>query len=282
MLNAFYQLTKPGIIYGNLITAAAGFLLAAGSHVNWRLLIASLVGTSLVIASACVFNNCLDRKIDRKMARTRKRALVSGVIAVRDALIFGAVLGSIGFAILIAFTNWLVVAIGAAALSTYVGLYGLAKRRSIHGTLVGSLPGAAPPLAGYVAARGHFDWGAWLVFLIMVLWQMPHFYAIAIYRLDDYRAAALPVLPVIKGITATRRQITAYIVAFLLASIALFAFGYAGYGYLAIVVLAGGWWLGQSFRPASSDQIWARRMFLSSLAVVLALAAAWATGKLIP
>ena len=164
-IRAYYSLTKPGVLYGNVITAAAGFFLASGRHIDWWLFLALLVGTTLVIGSACVINNYFDQDIDSLMERTKKRAIVSGQVPARSALVFGIILGILGMMILVAYTNWLVVAIGVIGFIDYVVLYGmLSKRMSVHGTLVGSISGAMPILAGYVGAAGVIDLGAILVF----------------------------------------------------------------------------------------------------------------------
>ena len=217
MIKDYYSLTKPGIIRGNLITAAAGFFLASKDIVDMKLLLAMLVGTSLVIASGCVLNNYLDISIDKQMARTKKRALVTGTITSKNALIFATILGLSGEIILLIFTNLLTALIGLFGLFVYVIVYGAAKRRSTHGTLVGSLSGAVPPVAGYTAVTGSLDWAALTLFLILVCWQMPHFYAIAIYRYNEYKAAGLPMLPIVKGIRATKLQILNYCLFFVAA-----------------------------------------------------------------
>lgn len=284
MFRAYYQLTKPGIIYGNLLTAAAGFLLAAKWYIDFKLFLATLVGTALVIASACVYNNYIDRNVDKKMARTAKRALVSGAIPPRAALLYATVLGLIGFLLLGLYTNALVVIVGLVAFVDYVVLYGITKRRSVHGTLVGSIAGAAPITAGYVAVTDHFNGGALILFLILALWQMPHFYAIAMYRYDDYKAADIPVLPVIYGARAAKRYMFGYILAFIVAVSALTVFGYAGYSYLVVMVLIGLVWLWlalQAFRT-KDDKQWARRLFFFSLIVILALSVMLSVGSILP
>lgn len=149
----YYSLTKPGVLYGNVLTAVAGFLLASAHFKQFDgwLFVATIFGTTLVIAAACVLNNYLDRDIDSVMQRTKTRAIASGQIPGQHAIIMSAVLGIVGISTLILWVNWLVVAIGVAGFITYVWLYGaLSKRKSIHGTLVGSISGAAPILAGYV------------------------------------------------------------------------------------------------------------------------------------
>jgi protoheme IX farnesyltransferase len=270
-IKTYYRLTKPGIIYGNLMFAAAGFLLAADGHIDFGLLAAALGGQAFVIAAACVFNNVIDRGIDSRMARTKKRALVKKTVSVPSALIYGTVLGVIGFSLLILFTNWLTVGIILAAFIIYVGVYAVAKRRSVQGTVVGSLAGSAPPVAGYCAVTDHFDGGALLLFLILTFWQMPHFYAIATYRLKDYRSAGLPVLTVKKGIKAAKRQIVAYIIAFIAAAVLLNVYGYTGYTYLIVMLALGLAWLRLGFMGfrTDNDAKWGKQVFLFSLLITV-------------
>jgi len=284
LLKTYYHLTKPGIIYGNALTATAGFLLASKGHVKVWLLIATIMGTSLVIASACVFNNYIDRGIDKKMARTNKRALVSGLVTGQNAVIYATLLGVAGFLILAVYVNLLVVGIGLAALLDYVVLYGIAKRRSVHGTLVGSVAGAAPVVAGYCAVTDRLDGGALILFLILAVWQMPHFYAIAMYRFDDYSAAGLPVLPNKKGMKNAKLQILLYITAFIIATVLLTVFGYTGYTSLVVMALLGvAWlWLGMQGFKASDDKLWARKMFFFSLVIILSLSIMMSVGPLLP
>jgi protoheme IX farnesyltransferase len=271
IVQAYYRLTKPGIIYGNAMTAAAGFLFGSLGHFDVISFFGVLVGTSLVIGAACVFNNIMDRHIDAKMKRTNKRALVTGIISVNQALVYGLVLVLLGCLILMITTNMLVLVIGLVGLIDYLLFYGFFKRRTTLGTLVGSICGATPIIAGYCAATGRFDTGALLLFLIMVFWQMPHFYAIAIYRGKDYAAADIPVLPVVKGAQAAKVHILIYVVLYIAATVLLYTSGYAGYVYLATMFLFGIWWLKwalMGFRAADSNK-WARKMFGNSLIILL-------------
>jgi protoheme IX farnesyltransferase len=284
VIKTYYGLTKPGIIYGNLMYAAAGFLLAAGKHIDLGLFIATLAGTSLVIASACVYNNVLDRNIDSRMRRTSKRALVRNIISIRAALIFATVLGAAGFVMLAIFTNWLVVLIEAIAILVYVLAYGFAKRTTEHSTVIGSISGSAPPVAGYCAVTNHFDSGALLLFLILTFWQMPHFYAIATYRLKDYRDAGLPVLTVKKGIKQAKIQIVAYIVAFIAATVLLSTYGYTGYVYLVIMLALGLNWLrlGLNGFRSDNDDKWGRQVFFFSLLITVAFSVLLAVNAWLP
>jgi protoheme IX farnesyltransferase len=284
MLKECYWLTKPGIIYGNALTAAGGLLLASRWHIALWLFLATISGTSLVIASACVINNYIDRGIDKKMERTKKRALVTGRISGRGAIAYGVALGLIGFTILIIGTNALVAAIGLVAYIDYIVLYGVSKRLSVHGTLVGSIAGAAPPVAGYCAVTGRFDVGVLIIFLIMVCWQMVHFYAIAIRRSDDYQSAKIPILPLVKGIRATKIQMIGYTIAFIAAVISLGAFGYAGYTFVLIMAALGLVWLYKGLHSFNiTDNVaWARQMFMFSLVVLLSFSVMLSLGSTLP
>jgi protoheme IX farnesyltransferase len=281
----YYSLIKPGVLYGNVLTAAAGFLLASAGHINLWLLVGMLVGTSLVIASACVINNYLDRDIDRIMERTKTRAVASGAVPGSHAVVLSVVLGVLGLAILLRYTNLLVVGIGVVGFIDYVLFYGVwSKRLSVHGTLVGSISGAMPIVAGYCAVRGRIDAGAVIVFLIMFFWQEPEFYSISIYRRKEYAAAGVPVMAVAKGVAHTKRQILAYAVAFVVATLALTVWGYTGYVYLAVMALLGAYWLrlgAQGLRTHDDDR-WARKMFGFSMIMILALCIMLAVGPVLP
>jgi protoheme IX farnesyltransferase len=283
-IKTYYRLTKPGIIYGNAVTAAAGFLLASGRHIDALLLLSMLVGLSLIIASGCVFNNCIDRDIDSKMSRTKQRALVTGKVSTAAALLYATVLGAAGSLTLGLFTNTLTLLIALGGLFAYTVLYSIWKRRSSWGTVVGSLSGAVPPVVGYCAVTNRLDLGSFLLFLILVFWQMPHFYSIAIYRAREYKAAGIPVLSLEKGVSRTKTIILAYIAIFILAAAALSASGYTGYSYLIIILAASLYWLWlglKGYKLADSDR-WARRMFGTSLLVITAFSAGLAINAWLP
>jgi len=271
----YLSLTKPGIIRGNIVVASTGFLLASKGNVHVGPLLGLIAGTSLVIASACVFNNYIDRGIDKKMARTKNRAMVQGRISPRNALVYASLLGIVGMSLLAGSTNALTVWIGIIGFIDYVVIYGIVKRRSVYGTLVGSVSGAVPPVAGYCAVTNRLDSAAGLLFLIMVFWQMAHFFAIAIYRFNDYKTASLPVLPVIKGIQVAKLQILFYIAAFTVAASQLYIMGYSSSGYFIIACGLGIFWFGMGIRgfKTNDDTKWARKMFLLSLVVISLLCA---------
>ena len=269
-------LAKPGIIFGNAITTAGGIALALTGPVNFMQVLGILIGVSLVIGSACVFNNYIDRKMDEKMVRTRNRPFVKGDVAVIPALFFAGLIGMLGVLCLVLFGNLLSGAIASLGFFVYVVLYSSVKYHSVHATLVGSIAGAIPPVIGYVAVRGSIDLGALILFAMIALWQMPHFFAIAAYRLKEYAAASIPVLPLKRGMYATKIQMILYIMALSPGSLMLFFCGYTGYIYLVVASLLGGTWLWTAIQGFScrNDTVWARKMFLVSLIVVMGLCGA--------
>jgi heme o synthase len=284
-IKRYYSLTKPGVLYGNALTVAAGYFLAARGDINFGLFFAVFIGSSLIIASACVINNYLDQDIDAIMERTKKRALVSGQIKGYRAVLFSITLGILGLVILTLYTNLLVVVLGIIGFVTYVVFYGmLSKRLSIHGTLVGSISGAIPILAGYCAVSGSLDVGAILVFIILFAWQFPEFYSIAIYRFKEYQAAKIPVLPVVKGLRRTKIEIFIYTVIFVISSLLLTFYGYTGIIYLVVMAAFGAYWLWlayQGFSVENSDR-WARKMFGFSMIIILALCVMLSVGPVLP
>ena len=270
----FCLVAKPGIIFGNLITAAGGFFLASKGRIEIALLLPATIGISLVVASACVFNNFVDKNMDRKMARTRNRVLAQGQMSAKVAVFYGALLGIAGTILIWAATNVLTLAIVLSGFAVYVGVYSLyLKRSSVYGTLIGSLAGASPPLAGYCAVSNRLDMGAVILLVIFGLWQIPHSYSIAIYRFEDYAAAVIPVLPVKEGMVAAKKHILGYIFAFTGATLMLTVGGYTGYNYLAVAAALGILWLYMAWSGyrTCNDRLWAKRMFVFSVVSIVLL-----------
>lgn len=235
-------------------------------------------GAALVIGSGCAANNVIDRDIDRLMERTHARPMATGSISIRSALAFTCILALIGFSLLYAATHRIeplfLMLVGYVV---YVGLYSLClKRRSVHATLVGSISGAIPPVVGYCSVRGTIDTAAVALFVIFGIWQMPHSYAIAMFRWKDYEAASIPVLPRVKGRPQAKRRIVLYIAAFLAAALSLPALGYVGNLYISAVLLSGLYWLKTAMAgfSASDDARWARRVFAASIAAVVVISVA--------
>lgn len=271
--NHYISITKPGIIFGNIITVIGGFYMAK-SHANLFLLFFALIGISLVIAAGCVLNNYIDKDIDRLMERTKNRPSALGLISNKKLISFSIILAIFGFSTLFFLVNPLTALIAFVGFIFYVIFYSLFfKRFSSMGTLVGSVSGAVPPVLGYCAASNHFDLGAIILFFILVFWQMPHSYAIAIYRLKDYVAAVIPVLPVVKGLKRTKISMIFYSILFLIASALPYFFSYTGIYYFVLVSLLNIYWIWmiiKGLNAAHSDK-WAKKVFLFSILVITLL-----------
>jgi protoheme IX farnesyltransferase len=273
MMKEYIKLMKPGIIMGNAITACGGFLLASKGQFNISLFLAMLIGLSLIIGSGCTLNNYKDKAIDQKMLRTKNRALVKGTISDAHALIYAWTIFAVGSGILWIFTNILTLCIACLGFYVYVFVYTPMKVRSIHGTLIGSIAGAVPPVVGYCAYSAEMDLSAFLLFVIVALWQMPHFYAIALYRIEEYKEASIPVLPLVRGIEKTKVQMFIYTLGFSLAALLPYFFGFTGRYYLIVTVGVSALWLYVSLKGlfTQNTYAWAKQMFRLSLVVIMSL-----------
>jgi protoheme IX farnesyltransferase len=278
-LSLYYQLAKPGIIYGNLMTAAAAFSFAVHhlprAPFNFGLLFATLIGLGLSMAAGCVANNVMERDIDARMERTKTRALPQGHISIRNAILYACALGVVGVSVLYLFTNTYALLVTIFGMVVYIGLYTPAKQITAHSTIVGAFAGAVPPVVGYVAVSNAIDLSALLLFLILVCWQMPHFFAIALYRSDDYHNAGLPVMPSRIGRVPTQALMTVYTILF---AAATFIFGMANQLSLLytipMCVVAFGWMaFALSGFKTKKPEHWARKMFFYSLIALVLFSA---------
>lgn len=260
------SLSKPRITLLNMITAAGGMALAPGTP-TLAGMVAMLVGTGLMVGAANALNMYLERDIDRRMARTKNRPLPMGRLSPRLALLVGVGQAVIAAPLLSFALNPLTGLLGVLALVAYVMIYTPLKQRTSHATFIGAFPGAAPALIGWTAQTGSVGLGGLVVFAVIVIWQMPHFHAIALFRQKDYVRAGLKVLPARIGDAATRRVIVCYLGGQLLLSVALFPLGVAGAWYLATAVLLGVAYFGYGLLGLSrgAGPRWARRLFLGSL-----------------
>ena len=271
MLKKYLFLTKPGILFGNFVTTLGGYFLAAQGSVDFLLLLITLLGTTLVVASGCVVNNVIDQDIDQKMQRTQNRAMVKKSISVPVALVYSLVLGVIGFSILWFWVNAYAFLFAVIGFVVYVVFYSLwTKRTTIHQTVIGSISGASPPVIGYTAVSNEFDLAALLIFIGYALWQMPHSWAIAVYRFDDYKNAGIPILPVARSILRTKIESLIYVVLFNITMNALFVYGYVNWLYLVILNALCIYWfyIGVLGFKAENDQLWAKRFFLFSVILI--------------
>lgn len=268
MLKDLLTLTKPGIIRLNLIATFGGFWVASKWDIDWVLLLWTLIGTTLTIASSCVINNYLDRDWDIKMERTKNRPLPSGRLTPTLVLVYGIVLGIAGLSTLFVLVNPLSGWLGLLGVFVYIVIYTLwLKRHSTWSTSVGAISGAMPPVIGYCAVTGEVDAGAWLLFALLFLWQPPHFWSLAIRRVEEYRTAGFPLLPVVKGVPRTKLQMIPYVVLLIPAAVLLYWFEYAGIIFMIVSVVFGlvwSWHTIQGIR-AADDTAWARQNFMLSV-----------------
>ena len=270
------QAVKTGIIKSNLVPMVAGLMLALYTYELsfieniWNVVLA-LAGTTAVIAAAGSFNNVYDRDIDAVMQRTKIRPTVTGAISIKTVLIVAFIL-LIGGIVLLYFTTPLAALLGFLGVFFYVVPYTMwTKRRTIWNTEIGSISGAMPPLIGWAAvAPDIWHPACWALFIIMVIWQMPHFYAIAIRKRDDYAAANIPMLPVVKGERRTYIQSNIYLILLILTS---FLFLPLSLGLTIAAFILGGIWLWLSFigYRKMEGKTWANKMFAYSLFHMMAL-----------
>lgn len=264
----YYKLAKPGIVYGNDLAYAAGYAAAlptvTASPANFA---GSLIGISCIMASSCVVNNMADRHIDRLMTRTQHRAVAQGDISLLSAGMYAAGLLMIGSGLLWRYGTLIALMVSLAGWVLYAIVYTWTKRRTYHATLIGAVPGALPLVIGYAAAGGSINWYIGVLALAMAGWQMVHFYAIALYRRDDYRSAALPTVVQARGIRPTIRYMRWYAVIFAIcASLAAWWAGWVSVVLTAIAIV----WLGKACLASTLDsRAWARRVFRTSLGVLV-------------
>ena len=245
MINASYkdyiELCKPKVVLLMLLTVVVGMYLAVPGWVPIDLLVASLLGIGLSAGSAAAINHLVDKRIDSIMARTKKRPVAHGRVSTKQALGFALSIGAIGLFILAVFVNMLTAFLTFFTLIGYAGIYtGYLKRATPQNIVIGGLAGAAPPLLGWTAVTNQFDPNALLLVLIIFTWTPPHFWALAIYRFEDYKDAEIPMLPVTHGIPFTKLNIVLYTVLLLLVSLLPYFVGMCGLFYLSGAVILGG------------------------------------------
>lgn len=248
-VRAYFGLTKPKIIRLLLITTVPTMMVAAQGWPSTWLVVATMLGGALAAGSANTINCYVDRDIDQVMRRTARRALVQHDVAPRNALRFGVALGVASFAWLWATVNLLSAVLAVAAILFYVFVYTLGlKRRSTQNIVIGGAAGCVPVLVGWAAVTGEVGLPALALFAIVFYWTPPHFWALAVKYRDDYAAAHVPMLPVVRGVTETARQILLYTV--LLVAVSLIFGGMGGMGllYLSASILLGGVFIAYAVR----------------------------------
>ena len=272
-LKDLWALTKPRMNVVVVVTTLAGYYLTAREPVEGVRLILALAGTAMAAAGASVLNQVIERRFDALMPRTADRPLAAGRIRASEACLLGLLLAVAGIVLLAIHVNILTASLGALTLVTYLLVYTPAKRRTALCTLLGAVPGAIPVMMGCTAATGTITEPALALFLILFIWQIPHFLAIAILYRDDYAKGGFQILPVAdKDLDVTGRQIVLYCLALFPVTLFPVVLGTAGFAYFAVAIVLDALftWCGVVLARGKRRQD-ARRLFLASLGYLLVL-----------
>ena len=254
VLKNYLELTKPKVVLMMLITAIVGMLLASRTLPSIYLAIVSMLGIGLCASSAATINQIIDRNIDANIARTSNRPLPQGDITTFNASLFAFALMIAGTAILVSQVNTLTAVLTVASLIGYAFIYTVfLKRATPQNIVIGGLAGAAPPLLGWTSVTNSIDPNALLLVLIIFVWTPPHFWALAIYRKDDYARESIPMLPVTHGVRFTKLQIILYTVLLLLVSLLPFIVLMSGNIYLFSALGLGLFYLYSSIKMYLTD-----------------------------
>lgn len=269
-LKAYLALTKPRVIELLLVTTAPVMILAARGIPDLWLVLATLVGGSFSAASANAFNCYIDRDIDAVMKRTSKRPLVTGELTPREALVFAFATGIASIAFLGFFTTWLAAVLSLVAILFYVLVYTLLlKRRTPQNIVWGGAAGCMPVLIGWAAVTGSLDWAPIILFGIVFLWTPPHYWPLSMRYQDDYAAASVPMLSVVRGRSAVGLQVVLYAWATVACSLLLIPVAPMGVLYAVVAVLSGAWFVVESHRlyagAIRGDELKPMRVFHASI-----------------
>lgn len=266
-VTSFIELTKPRIAFMLVLTAAAGFYLGTSGEFDFILFAHSMLGITLLAFGVATLNQYIEWRTDSLMDRTQTRPIPTSRVAPTEALIFGLVQCSISEAYLYFLVNPLTAALGLVVVVGYVLLYTPLKTRTSASTAIGAIPGAMPPLMGWTSAANEFTLGAWALFVILFLWQFPHFLAIAWLYKEQYAKAGIKMLPVVeKDGRLTARQIVLFTIMLVPVSLAPFFLGFAGVIYLVGAFLLGIWFLVESSLTArEKSKLRARRLLMVSV-----------------
>ncbi|HEY1289876.1 MAG TPA: heme o synthase [Burkholderiales bacterium] len=248
-LRAFYSLTKPRVVSLIVFTAVIGMFLAVPGMVPARILVAATLGIALVAGAAAAVNCLVEQKVDALMRRTRWRPLPRGELTPAQALVFAGALGGLGLWILFHFVNALTMWLTVATFIGYAVVYTvLLKQATPQNIVIGGASGAMPPVLGWAAATGAVSVEAMILFLIIFAWTPPHFWALALYRTEDYAKAGVPMLPVTHGKPYTRLQVLLYTLILFAVSLLPFVVRMSGWLYFAAALVLGGVFLAYAVR----------------------------------
>jgi protoheme IX farnesyltransferase len=269
----YLELTKPRVVLLIVFTAVIGMFLAVPGMVPLRPLIAGTAGIWLAAASAAAINHLIDQRIDRLMARTSQRPLATGKLQPWQVLVFAVVLGALSMTILIVWVNALTAALTFASLIGYAVVYtAYLKRATPQNIVIGGAAGAAPPVLGWAAVTGTVHPYALLLFLIIFIWTPPHFWALAIFRRDDYSRAQVPMLPVTHGVTYTRWHVLYYTILLVVITVLPYLTGMSGLFYLGGALVLGAGFLYYAIRLLNPpDEFFAMRVFNYSIVYLMSL-----------
>ncbi len=269
----YLELTKPRIVALIVFTAIIGMLLAVPGWPPLRQFVAGSVGIWLAAASAAAINHLIDQRIDRLMARTSNRPLATGKLNARQVLVFATALGVLSMLILVLWVNTLTALLTFASLIGYGIIYtGFLKRATPQNIVIGGAAGAAPPVLGWVAVTGSVHPYALLLFLIIFVWTPPHFWALAIFRREDYSRAQVPMLPVTHGVVYTRWHVLAYTILLVLITLLPWLTGMSGLFYLGGAVVLGAGFLYYAIVLMNPPDEWfAMKTFNYSIIYLMAL-----------
>ena len=269
----YLELCKPRVVTLIVFTAVVGMFLATPGMVPLQILICATLGIGFSAAAAAAINHVADHRIDALMVRTKYRPLPQGEISRPQALLFAAVLGVSGMALLIGYVNWLTAVLTFLSLIGYAVVYTLyLKRATPQNIVIGGAAGAAPPVLGWTAVTGHVEPHALLLFLIIFAWTPPHFWALAIYRRNDYAKADVPMLPITHGVDYTRVQILLYTMILSVVTILPYATYMCGPLYLFSALGLNGVFLYYALRMQwDHDDRLAMRTFAYSIIYLMAL-----------
>ncbi len=266
-MTAFVELTKPRIAFMLVLTSAAGFYLGTKGNFDALLFVNAMIGIMLLAFGVATLNQYIERDTDALMDRTAKRPLPTGKISPTEALIFGLVQCAVAEVYLYFLVNGLTAFLGVTVIVGYVLLYTPLKTRTSASTAIGAIPGAMPPLMGWTAAANEITLGAWALFVLLFLWQFPHFLAIAWMYREQYAKAGILMLPVVEPEgRITARQIVLFTIMLVPVTFAPFFLGFAGWLYLIAALILGAWFLVESIRTARAKSVeMARRLMLVSV-----------------
>lgn len=250
-LAAYIELTKPRIAFMLVLTAAAGFFLGSKGSLDYVLFLNSMIGIALLAFGVATLNQWLERYTDRLMTRTARRPLPTGKLTANEALIFGSLTCVAAEVYLAVLVNPLTAVLGLTVIIGYVLLYTPLKTRTTISTAIGAVPGAMPPLMGWTSATNEITLGAWALFVLLFLWQFPHFFAIAWMYKEEYAKAGILMLPVVEADgKLTARQIMMFAIMMVPVSFAPFFLGFAGFVFLIGAAVLGIWFLFESVQAA--------------------------------